>query len=143
MTRKDLNNLFVLRERIERAESMLVSIRERSNPGAQVLTGMPHAPGVKDKTGDYAVEIVSLEERIAGLREELSQSEKKVETYLDGVEDECVSTALRLRYIRGLLWKEVAYTLGQPKKSLTDQCYQFLRTLDDGEDSTPSDTDVF
>ena len=133
MTRKDLNNLFALRARIERAESMLVSLRARSNPGAQVLTGMPHAPGVQDKTGDYALEIMSLEEKIAALRDALRQQEEEVSAFLGGIEDECIGTALRLRYVRGMLWKEVAYTLGQPKKSLTYQCYEYLKTLDDSD----------
>lgn len=141
MTRKDLNNLFELRARIERDESILVSLRMRSNPGAQVLTGMPHAPGVQDQTGDYALEIMSLEEKIAGLRATLHRQEEEVSVFLASIEDECIGTALRLRYVRGMLWKEVAYTLGQPKKSLTDQCYQYLRTLDKGSGvGTPHDT---
>ena len=102
---------------------------------------MPHATGVQDKTGDYALEIMSLEEKIAGLRATLHQKEEEVSAFLAGIEDECIGTALRLRYVRGMLWKEVAYALGQPKKSLTDQCYQHLRTLDKGRGGgTPPDT---
>lgn len=130
MTRKDLNNLFALRERIERAEGMLATLRARSNPGAQVLTGMPHAPGVKDKTGDCAVEIVALEEKIADLREVLREEEAEASAFLSSIDDECVSTALRLRYIHGMLWKEVAYLVGQSKQSITQLCYKYLNTLE-------------
>ena len=143
MTRKDLNYLFSLRGRIERAESMLRALRSRSNPGAQVLTGMPHATGVQDKTGDYVTEIIGMEERIKALRETLHEKEREVSDFLDSVDDECISTALRLRFIRGLLWKEVADVLGQPKKRLTDDCYEFLNGLQEIEnDDAPSDTDV-
>ena len=142
MTREDLNNLFELRARIDRAESMLVSLRSRSTPGAQVLTGMPHATGVQDKTGDYALEIMSLEEKIAGLRATLHQKEEEVSAFLAGIEDECIGTALRLRYVRGMLWKEVAYAVGQSKKSITNQCYEYLSSLDtDGHEGTSRDTE--
>lgn len=134
MTKKDLNNLFALRERIERAENMLAAIRARSNPGAQVLNGMPHTPGVKDKTGDCAVEIVALEEKIAALRETLREKEAEVSAFLSSIDDECVSTALRLRYIHGMLWKEVAYMVGQSKQSITQLCYKYLNFLEQEED---------
>lgn len=133
ITRKELNNLIALRKRVERAESMLAALRARSNPGAQALTGMPHAPGVVDKTGDFVVEIVSLEEKLAELRESLHQTEQEVARHLDSIEDECVGMALRLRFLHGMLWKEVAYTLGQPRKNLTDRCYHYLQGLDEGD----------
>ena len=112
---------------------MLHALRMRSNPGAQILTGMPHATGVQDKTGDFATEIISMEEKIKSLRAELDQQERAVAEFLDGVDDECISTALRLRYIRGMLWKEVAYTLGLPKNNITYLCYEFLKTLDSSD----------
>ena len=64
MTLKELNGHFVLRERLARAKEMLASLQAAACPGAQVLTGMPHAPGVSDKVGDLAVEIADLEGRI-------------------------------------------------------------------------------
>ena len=151
MTRNDLNRLLFLRARIERAEDMLHALRMRSNPGAQILTGMPRATGVQDKTGDFATEIISIEEKIKSLREDLDRQEREAGEFLDGVEDECISTALRLRYIRGFLWKEVADILGQPKKRLTDDCYRFLKSLEEdtaaaaaldtgGRERTPTDT---
>lgn len=141
MTKKDLNNLFALRERIERAENMLAAIRARSNPGAQVLTGMPHTPGVKDKTGDCAVEIVALEEKIAALRETLREKEAEVSAFLSSIDDEYIGTALRLRYIHGMLWKEVAHMLGQGEKGLTNKCYDYLRVMDsEGDNMEPDGT---
>ena len=72
MTLKELNGHFVLRERLARAKEMLASLQAAACPGAQVLTGMPHAPGVRDKVGDLAVEIADLEGRIQILMNELS-----------------------------------------------------------------------
>lgn len=139
MTRKDLNSLFALRARIERAEGALASLRASSALGAQVLTGMPHAPGVSDKTYDYVEEIAMMEDRIQRLRDQLSSKEEDVCEFLDTVDDECVGMALRLRYVHAMLWKEVAHALGQPKKRLTNQCYDYLKTLDREDESAPQD----
>lgn len=134
MTRKELNDLFDLRDRIERAEYMLMTLRERSNPGAQVLTGMPHAPGVSDKTGNYAVEIVALEGKIAALRDDLEQKEAEAGAFLSTIDDECIATALRLRYIHGMLWKEVAYMVGLDEKKISNRCRKYMKTQYSGWD---------
>ena len=61
MTLEDLNKHLLLREKLEKAQEMLVSLRAAAQPGAARLTGMPHTPGVKDKVGDLAVEIAAVE----------------------------------------------------------------------------------
>ena len=40
---------------------MLQSLRDAACPGAAALTGMPHTPGIKDKVGDLAAEIVDMD----------------------------------------------------------------------------------
>ena len=40
---------------------ILQNLKRSVGPGTQALTGMPHAPGVKDKVGDLATEITYME----------------------------------------------------------------------------------
>ena len=50
---------------------MLQSLRDAACPGAAALTGMPHTPGIKDKVGDLAAEIVDMDARVGFLEEEV------------------------------------------------------------------------
>ena len=54
---------------------MLQSLRDAACPGAAALTGMPHTPGIKDKVGDLAAEIVDMDARVGFLEEEVKASE--------------------------------------------------------------------
>lgn len=73
MTLQELSQYYKLRERLKRDEEILESLRAAACPGAQNLSGMPHAPGVRDKVGDLAVEIADMTERIRYLKEEIGR----------------------------------------------------------------------
>ena len=55
MTLRELSIYYKLHERLERNREMLSSLSAAAGPGAQVITGMPHAPGVSDKVGDSGI----------------------------------------------------------------------------------------
>ncbi len=129
MTLEDLNKHLLLREKLEKAQEMLTSLREAAQPGATRLTGMPHTPGVKDKIGDLAVEIADLTSRIDYLNAELAQQEPPIEAFIAEIDDDQTRLVFRLRFLRGLSWKEVSQILGRftTEKSVSEACYKYLR----------------
>lgn len=127
MTLKYLNMGFALRERLNRAYDMVESLKEAAVPGAQNLSGMPHAQGVSDKIGDLAVEIADMKSRISSMEDELEEYEDKVTEFADGVEDERVRLILRLRFVRGLTWEETADVIGISSASAKNIAYRYIR----------------
>lgn len=49
---------------------------------------MPHAPGVRDKVGDLAVEIADMTERIRYLKEEIDRAEAAVTEFVESIEND-------------------------------------------------------
>jgi len=131
MTLEDLNQHLALREKLDKAQELLMSLRAAATPGAAKLTGMPHAPGVKDKVGDLAVEIADLTSRIEYLTAEVEAQEPPIEAFVSGIEDDQTRMVFRLRFLRGLSWKEVSQILGQytTEGSVKAACYRFFRDL--------------
>ena len=128
MTLQELNHLFELRERLAKAQEMIDALRASACPGAQVLTGMPHASGVKDKVGDLAVEIADMDERISFLESEIERIKAPIVEWINTIDNDQTRLIFRMRFIRGLSWKEVALVVGgrNSEDSVRMACYRYI-----------------
>ena len=133
LTLDELNQHFVLRKRLDRAKEMLASFRAAAHPGAQTLTGMPHSPGVSDKVGDLAAEIVDLEASIEFLQWEITREETTIIAFISCIEDDQARMILRLRFLRCLTWGEVAAVIGghNTESAVKNICYRHLESCDE------------
>lgn len=131
MTLQELSKYYCLNQLLERDREMLSSLYAAAGPGAQALTGMPHASGVTDKVGGLSVEIAELKKHIAKLEEECWQELKKLERFIGQIEDDRTRTIFRLRFIRCMSWIQVADTIGgrNTEEGVKKFCYRKLREM--------------
>lgn len=110
---QELSKYYNLLQRIHRAEEILAGLQSAAVPGAQVLNGMPHASGVKDRLGDLAAEITDMQRLIWELEQQAGQERAKVASYIDSIDDEQTRMIFRLRFLHCLTWQEVADIVGR------------------------------
>jgi hypothetical protein len=129
LTLEELSKHLALRERLVRDEEILEALKAAASPGGQVLTGMPHVQGVKDRVGTLAIEIADMKERIQHLHDEILEEESIVQKFIYSINDEYLRTLFRLRFIRGLAWGEVAAVIGgrNTEHGVKSACYRFLQ----------------
>ena len=130
MTLQELSKYYKLHERLERNREMLSSLYAAAGPGAQVITGMPHAPGVSDKVGDLAAELWDLQSKIDYLEQRCAEEKKKLEKYIGGIKDDQTRMIFRLRFIHCMTWPQVSETLGgrNTANSVKAICYRYLKS---------------
>lgn len=130
MTLQELNEHYQLREQLAKAKEMLTSLRRAAVPGAQVITGMPHAPGISDKVGNLAVEIADLETRIECLQSKIMLEEVHITAFIDSIASDQTRMIFRLRFMHGLAWGEVATIIGggNSANSVKLICYRQLKS---------------
>ena len=128
MTREQIKEHFALRREMALSQETLKSLCDAASPGAQVLTGMPHAPGVTDKTGDLAAEIADMESEIEGMEKALAAEEPEIEAFIREIRNSRTRMIFRLRLLRGMTWKEVASVLGKwnTAKSCQDAFWSYV-----------------
>jgi len=135
MTLYELNKHHDLLDRRQKAVEMRDALMSAACPGAQKLTGMPHATGVSDKVGDLAVEIAEVDDEIQRLDAEIHTSEAIITAWLSEIEDMKTRIIFRLRFIRGYQWKEIAGVVGQyqTESSVRGSAYRYLKEHGDAD----------
>ena len=128
MTLQELSKYYKLHERLERNREMLSSLYAAAGPGAQIITGMPHAPGVSDKVGDLAAELWELQSKIDYLEQRCAEEKKKLEKYIGGIKDDQTRMIFRLRFIHCMTWPQVAEAIGgrNTANSVKLVCHRYL-----------------
>lgn len=113
MTLEELSQLYYLNREIEMDKRRLQELEAKALPGAQVLTGMPHPPGVKDKVGDYAAEIADLRGIVEAKYQQCLYERSRLELYISSVDDSLLRQIFTYRFINGPPpWRQVAACIG-------------------------------
>lgn len=130
MTLEDLNQHLELVNELKKAKDMLQSLWNAAYPGGQVLTGMPHAPGVKDKIGDLAADIADLETEIEQMQKQVDESAKGVTAFISTIPDVQTRMIFKIRFCRGYEWKQVALVLGggNSEASVKSAAYRYIES---------------
>lgn len=130
MTLGDLNQHLALVNELIKAEDMLQSLWNAACPGGQILTGMPHASGVKDKIGDLATDIADLETEIELMQKQVDKSAQNVTNFISTIPDVQTRMIFRIRFCRGYEWKQVARVLGggNSEASVKAVAYRYLES---------------
>jgi len=108
VTLQDLNRYLTLCKQLDSARESLLDLQDAAVPGAQVLTGMPHAPGVKDKVGNIAIMIADTKSEIVEMETELAARQREIEAFIKAIPYVELRTIFRLRYLCKMTWGDVA-----------------------------------
>ncbi len=113
MTIKELSQLYWLNREIEmdkrRLEELEVVV---SSPKVQKLDSMPHAPGYGDDLARCVAEIVDLKAIIAAKQQQCIYERNRLERYISSIPDSLTRQIFTYRFVDGLSWWQVAYTIG-------------------------------
>jgi DNA-directed RNA polymerase specialized sigma24 family protein len=129
MTVQQLSHLHDLNALIEYHKRRLADLRRRTQPGAQSMTGMPRAPGAKDKIGELVPRIVDLERRVQAEIAEYEREKAEITDYIGGIKDARARVIFLLRFVDRLTWKEISAALGNSvtPDSVRKTVYRYLR----------------
>lgn len=90
---------------------------DRMIPGSPAQDGMPHGSGGGDLSG-YAARLDDLDQKLRTQMYKKIQIRAEITERIDAMENETESLLLRLRYIHGLKWEEVAVKMDYSWKQI-------------------------
>ena len=112
MTNKELSQLYYLNKDIKQLESKLMELETTAYKATPNLTGMPGSGKCSDKVGRYAAEIADLKALINLNIEKCWHEKRRLERYIQSIDDSLIRQIFFLRYIELKKWEDVAASLG-------------------------------
>lgn len=76
------------------------------------LEGMPYGSGISDKTGNAAVEIADLEERLKFQIQRAKELKPPIEEFINSIDDDVTRLIFKFRVLYGYSWSDVAEAMG-------------------------------
>lgn len=127
MTKKELSQLYYLNREIEQDKQRLRELEAAATNANSKITGIPHAAGTSDKTS-LAAEIAYLRGVTEAKIQQLYYEYRRLIDYINGIDDSCIRQILSLRFINGLSWRQISFSVGDGNTadSVRKACERFL-----------------
>jgi len=127
VTKKELSQLYWLGREIEEQQRRLAELETLATSCTSRITGMPHGTGVSDRLAGYVAEIADLRSLIDLNLKKCFYELNRLTRYINGIEDSQIRLILSLRYINGLSWQRIAFTIGgNTADSVKKAAYRFV-----------------
>jgi len=133
MTKRELSQLYYLNREIEEQQRRLEELECLATSCTSRITGMPKSPNITDKLSKYAAEIADLRGLIDLNIKKCFYELNRLNRYISTVPDSQMRQILSLRYINGLTWQQIAFSIGEYDESYVRRKHnKFLRDNESG-----------
>jgi len=112
MTKKELSQLYYLNCEIEEQQRRLAELESIATSCTANITGLPKTDGIADKIAKYAIEISDLKGLLDLNLKKCFYELNRLNRYIQSVEESQMRLILSLRYINGLSWRQIAFSIG-------------------------------
>ena len=113
------------------ARELQGELKELRNSGLYDSNKMSHTgtrnKGNEDRVGKYTVKLMELEEAIENNIKKITEQRLSIENYINDIENTEIRLMLRLRYMRGLTWKEIGDELQMTKQGVYQKYKRYIK----------------
>jgi hypothetical protein len=112
MTKKELSQLYYLNREIEEQQRRLAELESLATSATGHITGTPRAMRTADRVGEYASEIADLKALLDLNLKKCFYELNRLNRCIAGAADSQTRLILSLRYINGMTWRQIAFSIG-------------------------------
>ncbi|MBN7773172.1 hypothetical protein [Clostridium aminobutyricum] len=136
MTKNELSQLYYLNREIEQLKIRQRELKTIAEGTTTRITGLPFGTGISDKIGNYASDLADLDTLIAISLQKCWQEIKRLNQFINTIDDSQLRQIFSLRYINGLTWQQIAFAIGESDESYPRRKHNtFLKAAENAESS--------
>lgn len=127
ITFEDLNQIYYINKEIESLYRELTELKEQSLIKSATVSDMPKGGERKDLLVEHTNDVLEIENMIRYSLAKLKRTRRKVEKFLDTVEDSETRLIIRLRCINNMTWDEIGAEMGMNRRTASRKFYGYLK----------------
>lgn len=126
MTLEEISGVYYTNKEIEGIQREMETLHNKNFFKAVEMSGMPKGNSGKDMFTDYTEKSITLEEMMQYNLKKLQEERKKVEAFIETIEDRELRVIIRLRTINNMKWEEIGESLGMDRRTAARKFYHFF-----------------
>lgn len=127
MTIEEINSIYYINKEIARLQEELYTLKNKNFFKSNNLTGMPKGSSEADVFVDYAEDVRTLESMLQYTLKKLQVERKKIEDFLNTVEDAELRLIIRLRAVNNMKWEEIGEELGMDRRTASRKFLNYFQ----------------
>lgn len=127
MTIEEINSIYYINKEIAKLQEELYMLKNKNFFKSNNLTGMPKGNIEADVFVDYAEDVRTLESMLQYTLKKLQVERKKIEDFLNTVEDAELRLIIRLRAVNNMKWEEIGEELGMNRRTASRKFLNYFQ----------------
>jgi hypothetical protein len=127
MTIENLSQINYIKREIKNLQLELEELNVRNLYKSNIISDMPRSSEIKDANVEYLSRKIMVEDLLNYNLRKLQDERRKIEEFLNAIEDAETRLILRLRCINNMNWQEIGDELGMDRRTASRKFYKFFK----------------
>lgn len=127
MSVEELSQIYYINKEIKSLQRELAELKQKNFYKPNIITDMPRGGKGEEQNLEYVNDIMMIEDLISYSLRKLQYQRKKVEEFLDTVEDAELRLIMRLRAVNNMCWEDIGEEIGKDRRTVSKKFYNYFR----------------
>lgn len=126
-TAKELSGIYYINKEIKSLQLELAELKQKNFYKPNLISDMPRGGGAKEPNLEYVNDVLLLEDLINYSLRKLQHERKKIEDFLETVEDPELRLIMRLRAVNNMKWEDIGNELGIERTTASKKFFRYFQ----------------
>lgn len=128
MSVEELSQIYYINKEIKSLQLELAQLRQKNFYKPNVITDMPGGGEHEEQNLEYVNDVMMLEDLINYSLRKLQYERKKIEEFLDSVEDADLRLIMRLRAVNNMKWEDIGQEVNMSRRTVCRKFFGYFKS---------------
>lgn len=128
MSVEELSQIYYINKEIKSLQMELAQLRQKNFYKPNVITDMPRGGEGAEQNLEYVNDVMMLEDLINYSLRKLQYERKKIEEFLNSIEDADLRLIMRLRAVNNMKWEDIGQEVNMSRRTVCRKFFGYFKS---------------